>query len=110
MTSFRTDSGLPIIRFSIPECFSVTSTADGSDVFGFEVLSAVSDIFLLPVCSAELRYNAFLSRWSTYKMLLLESGVKVKVFRLSCHTGRNNKVLLYAVIHGSEDECDNSWT
>src|SRR5438034_10202960 len=56
----------------------------------------VLTFFLLPVGFAELRYNAFLSRYSTNKMLLCESGMKVKVFRLSTPAGQHDKVLLLA--------------
>jgi len=43
-----------------------------------------------------LRYNAFLSRYFDNKVLLWESGMKVKVFRFSSITGRHDKVLLLA--------------
>jgi hypothetical protein len=42
----------------------------------------------------EMRYNAFLSRTYSDKMLLSKSGMKVKVFRLESHVGRDDKVLL----------------
>jgi hypothetical protein len=44
----------------------------------------------------ELRYNAFLSRRRLDKVLLLDLGMKVKVFRLKIEVGLNYKVLLVA--------------
>jgi len=46
------------------------------------------------VLFTELRYNAFLSRKLTDKVLLSKSGMKVKVFRLESDIGLDDKVLL----------------
>jgi hypothetical protein len=63
--------------------------------FGLCSRTSKPDIFfLLPVLCRELRYNAFLSRTSTHKVLLSKSGMKVKVFRLELDDGLNDKVLL----------------
>jgi hypothetical protein len=50
----------------------------------------------LPVLFTELRYNAFLSRTLFDKVLLLKSGMKVKVLRLELAVGLSDKVLLHA--------------
>src|SRR5205823_9137226 len=97
-SSLRTDSGLPIILLSIPECLTVTSIGNGCSV-ELALRSTISSpdiVFLLPAGFAELRYNAFLSRYSANKMLLRESGMTVNVFRLDNPTRRHDEVLLSA--------------
>src|SRR6266571_7874639 len=96
-SSRRTVSGLPMIRFSTPECFRTTSMAAAVSS-GFALRSSTSnpDIILLPVLFSESRYNAFRSRRLSDEVLLSELGMKVKVFRLEIEVGRNHKVLLEA--------------